>query len=613
MAKRKRLSTSNGYPPAKNARNRGNPGSNVVTRSRKASAEGFPYTPLDSGQIRLLVLEAGAGDDAIRGELYIALLDDNPKYTALSYRWGDPEKTRCINIFNDQLSVTENLYVALRCLRRKDADFVLWVDAICINQVDLEERSQQVSIMDSIYKRSTYVFAFTGESEEDTEIGINLLRELGSVNKSTSQFDECVTDAGDLEHPLRPWPTLAHLIDRSYFTRIWVIQELALNSENTFVYFGQHSLPLADYTAGFWAIARVLRGLFDAHSRNAISLILGVGWQPGLPMMKLLKNWSVLTLTESIEYTRYFGASDSRDYVYSLLSLANIRERQLIRPNYEQTYEQFRAEIARLLLDGSCDLECIRGNRHDPSDRSYMEPSWALPALSTPGANLAGRDAKWQMPRRASGKTSRVLKYSADYRCLSLFGVYLDTVKSITGPHRKGYSRCNNFDYMERIASIVKCPRMRRRLWRVLLMDSWLTWDPLSEESSMANHISIPVSRTFKIGLDDLVSHRKTTRPSLARTNKANRVKTFSDQVLGLTFDDRCFFVTESGRMGIGPRATKCGDAVVIFYSAGYCHMLRPRDTQYILLGDAYVDGVMEGEFMDSPESADREMWFELR
>ena len=570
----------------------------------------YTYTPLASGQIRLFVLKPAMWDDEIHGELQTVCLNDKPKYTALSYRWGRPDRPRCVNLYNEQLPITENLYVALRYLRKENADVVLWIDGVCINQNDLNERCQQVSIMDTIFTRSAYVFAFAGKPKEDTRTAVDLLLELASRNKflsSGSQFVKDAIGAGKLGKHSRPWDALASLFERAYWQRIWVIQELALNPKKTLIYFGKHHLRLTEFIAGFWAVGKVVRASYAARFRFGFFK----GWMAIQPMIRLVKRWSVLTLTECIKFTDTFRASDYKDHVYSLLSLANAHERQLIKPHYEQSSEQFRVEIARLLLESSSDLDCLEGNRYDPSDGSYIEPSWALPlpriGKEADHSNLVAQRAKWQVRRHAAGNTSRGLKFSADYRCLSLYGVYLDTVKSFVSPLGAG----DVDDYIIQIASLVESPEMRRRLWRVLLMDSWLDWILTSEETA-ASQVRTPAPQAFEISFDDLVDRRRAIQSYSTKIDDSYNTSQFFMQVRNLMLIDRCFFVTESGRTGFGPRATRCGDAVVTFYGAGHCHVLRPRDTQYILLGDAWVDGVMGGEFMNSPARAERERWFDL-
>lgn len=86
----------------------------------------------------------------------------NPKYEALSCTWGPPEPVKTITINGYEVKVRENLYWALVNLQRGVTHRLFWVDAICINQDDLEERNRQVSLMAFIYSRAQAVLVWLG-------------------------------------------------------------------------------------------------------------------------------------------------------------------------------------------------------------------------------------------------------------------------------------------------------------------------------------------------------------------------------------------------------------------------------------------------------------------
>jgi hypothetical protein len=103
-------------------------------------------------EIRLLTLLRSDGfEDEIRCKLDVASLDEKLTYTALSYCWGNQSEQREIHVNDRRVSVTKSLEIALRYARKDLQDMVLWVDAICINQEDLKEKSYQVGMMGSIY------------------------------------------------------------------------------------------------------------------------------------------------------------------------------------------------------------------------------------------------------------------------------------------------------------------------------------------------------------------------------------------------------------------------------------------------------------------------------
>ena len=103
-------------------------------------------------EIRLLTLLCSDGfEDEIRCKLDVVSLDETLTYTALSYCWGNQSEQREILVNEKRVSVTKSLEIALRYARKDLQDMVLWVDAICINQEDLKEKSYQVGMMGSIY------------------------------------------------------------------------------------------------------------------------------------------------------------------------------------------------------------------------------------------------------------------------------------------------------------------------------------------------------------------------------------------------------------------------------------------------------------------------------
>lgn len=96
-------------------------------------------------------------------------------YEALSYVWGDPRSVCSILVNEKAFPVTHNLFLALKHLRLPYNERKLWVDAICINQEDVEERSQQVQIMQKIYWRARRVIVWLGERVQKPVLIPNLI------------------------------------------------------------------------------------------------------------------------------------------------------------------------------------------------------------------------------------------------------------------------------------------------------------------------------------------------------------------------------------------------------------------------------------------------------
>lgn len=114
----------------------------------------YEYQPLATKwyEIRVLRLRPGQWLDNISCHLKTVSLDAKPKFEALSYVWGDPKDVVSIHLSDCTYGVTRDLEAALRRLRRKDSERIIWIDQLCINQEDVEEKSQQVALMQQIYR-----------------------------------------------------------------------------------------------------------------------------------------------------------------------------------------------------------------------------------------------------------------------------------------------------------------------------------------------------------------------------------------------------------------------------------------------------------------------------
>lgn len=131
------------------------------------------YKPLKDGEIRLLILLPSQHEDKVRCTLRHVLVDANPDFETISYAWGDPTNTTTVELEGRDFMVTHNLYLALKNLRHEDEERVIWADAICINQQDLEERSSQVKQMGDIYAKAKQVIVWLGEGSEVTRDAID--------------------------------------------------------------------------------------------------------------------------------------------------------------------------------------------------------------------------------------------------------------------------------------------------------------------------------------------------------------------------------------------------------------------------------------------------------
>ncbi|KAK5163904.1 uncharacterized protein LTR77_010298 [Saxophila tyrrhenica] len=174
----------------------------------------FYDRPLANNEIRLLLLRPSPDPTApIECDPETRSLNgDGPAYEALSYTWGPPypshddadivfscynEQPRAITLRGQEVGVKSNLYDCLLRFRSKETTRVLWVDALCINQQDLEERAQQVSIMSEVYKQCTSALIWLGEEmlELDVSIIMPLFSSIVDPMSGFNEFDKWLSAA----------------------------------------------------------------------------------------------------------------------------------------------------------------------------------------------------------------------------------------------------------------------------------------------------------------------------------------------------------------------------------------------------------------------------------
>jgi len=122
----------------------------------------------DSKQIRILNIKSTNDNEPIKCSLEVVNVETDTGFTALSYVWGtyaiQPDTIICDDI---RFEVTSNCHSALWHLRKKLGSFRIWVDAICINQQDGDEKSQQIPLMGDIYSKSALVYVWLGEDTSE--------------------------------------------------------------------------------------------------------------------------------------------------------------------------------------------------------------------------------------------------------------------------------------------------------------------------------------------------------------------------------------------------------------------------------------------------------------
>lgn len=144
----------------------------------------YQYRPLASlTSIRVLCLlpcHASLQDKQLHCKLEEVSLESNPVFQALSYTWG--ENVFPCTLLRDvhKIKITQNLRDALLHFQLPDKELRIWIDAICINQSDTEEKSHQIPLMEEIYRKASNVLIWLGTESEGSKEAIRYLTHIGS-------------------------------------------------------------------------------------------------------------------------------------------------------------------------------------------------------------------------------------------------------------------------------------------------------------------------------------------------------------------------------------------------------------------------------------------------
>jgi hypothetical protein len=133
----------------------------------------YKLLPVDGSQIRLVTIISGEKDAEIEcvisHYLFFGSALDDLEYEALSYG-GEATDTVLITLNDKPFQATKNLAAALRALRRPDAERLLWIDAICIDQTSVAERNREVRRMDEVYRNAVQAIIWLGDGTEPGNI-----------------------------------------------------------------------------------------------------------------------------------------------------------------------------------------------------------------------------------------------------------------------------------------------------------------------------------------------------------------------------------------------------------------------------------------------------------
>jgi len=409
----------------------------------------YCYSALSAtdSEIRLLQLGHTNGDfTKLSFELLIFPLIDAPSYHALSYTWGPPEDVEqqtnsapapehFIQISDSLLKIEDNLHQWICQLheRRRSVSSastgdcnLVWIDALCINQQDIKERSQQVTLMDRIYSQAAHVLIWLGPADSLEIMAVNymshrltdLALHLNRVTKAGESWLHAIDDGLDgylhqFNLPVQTnvaWEVFFRFFKRRWFSRVWIIQEVAL-ARSIKVWCGSLELHwimieicgkllkngLEAMIIGTNAVENGVEGFIELVSRNATLISAFQRWcSSGKIGSSHLEIYCALTGREHYE-AQYcastlllltwsaFSSTDPRDKIFGVLGVLKRlthSEQLLVNVDYSMDLVSLVIETTTALLNqtGWLGLLCLRGL--DTANMIVGLPSWTVDITS---------------------------------------------------------------------------------------------------------------------------------------------------------------------------------------------------------------------------------------
>ncbi|XXH02833.1 hypothetical protein Hte_009220 [Hypoxylon texense] len=486
---------------------------------------------------------------------------DRDTYDALSYAWGNMEKTNEITIDGGILSITENLFAALTRLRSPTESRCLWIDAICIDQENVQERNHQVHMMKRIFSTASSVVVWLGDADSSMYATLEMILKYSWSRGRKDLF----------KYPEESLRGLGSLFERPWWKRIWIVQEVVAAREIV-ILLGRTIFP-------WMMLANLCRAIqlmeFLAHPQAL--MVRSCGYQRFTVLDHFRRNRS-MPLVRLVHCTQYYQATDLRDKLYALLGMASDISPDDIIPDYTKSVQDVFLDLVKFMAVEHRNLDVVSTGRLSISDSAI--PSW-LPDWRglNPLRPLNSEEFGGHF-YRASGNTDAVVDMTEFPLALTAEGWITDTIDLFDDGVTLSHVELQTIRRWQEIARDNVDPTVMRSLfWRAIVMDK--------------DHMGNQATPSFGKALDAFIAGSNKPRSKF--------VQQFSDAVTRAVLGRR-FFITKNGRIGLGPPDIQLGDQIAILKGCHVPLILRKKGDYMALVGEAYVSAMMNGELVSDLE-----------
>ena len=595
-------------------------------------AESYAYTDLTHDEFRLIQLN---GLDASSGRFTIdleniPLNDSTIEYDAISYAWNNEIRNVPILCSGKVLTITASLHNALSTFSTLDQAKRIWADAICINQNDDAEKALQVPLMRQIYRNAYRVLVWLGSAGSHTDrvmdsmLNLNLLLSKAPDAMLISTQSLQKYDLPGTEDQL--WHGIGELFARPWFQRLWIVQEVSL-ADNILVFCGSKSVPWEQLSLLAGHIGRV--GLVTlARGPKDVDVSKSDGFDATMVpefVRQYRQQGRQYPLLQLCHYARSREASEPIDKVYAMLGLTDESIRKTIIVDYspESKREFWKAYVDLALCVLETDTSLFLVQMSSSQQRPLGLPSWCPNFNSTSPAIMLSRGF-YRAGSPASGP--RKLEHAAylgaspdDKTRIKLRGLHVDDITAVVPnlwhwdpdpTKQSGAEGCAAacFAWMNSCRTAAAKARDRPEkhtedLVRTLIANMY-----------HVPAVYAPDRRELEVAVSDATVYLQILRDNERPAKFLREVELLRAQrylrALDLACRGRRFFCTGRGRLGLGSLDVRVGDRVYVFEGAQVPFVFRVagQGDGYVLIGEAYVHGIMDGECLRQDEH-DSGMW----
>ncbi|KAH7068336.1 heterokaryon incompatibility protein-domain-containing protein [Paraphoma chrysanthemicola] len=534
-------------------------------------------------------------------------LDAAPPYEALSYAWGPPEPAVELQCNGLGFTVRPELANALAHMRLQNCTRIVWTDAICINQDDVEERNHQVPLMGSIFTSAKRVLVWLGLADP---ISDHIQETFDVLELISSTCRESLDDPG---HETRDrWervqiaasvftPTvrsgLSKLFKRPWFSRIWCLQEIRL-ATNALVLCGEHEIDWQDFgTTVSWFFDQLIQYGVGKSYNDAVgewicsSIDTTAAEETCDPVLR--------NFLDTLQFSRKFDSTDPKDKVYAILNLVSPRpELDGFEVRYDKSVGEVFANTAVFIMNKTWRLDCLAHVEHLPDyDGDLEHRSWAPRWDHQDDIFHIGDRGLKNCPWSVCPSLIATLTDDNDLgaNVLVLRGICYDRVQQMTEildlhTTNAEFTGGKNMEDTEGSQHV----QARNRILARTVVSGMLDFE-------FVENLEESVQEEFYISFMHLLRELSSVHPYFSDSGCPYTADTKSVLYKArLQCSQRRVFWTNNGSLGLGPQCMRVGDIVVALYGGNTPYVLRPRGEKYLFLGEAYVDNIMHGELMQA-------------